>query len=135
MNLDEKVNGNKFTMQILNVDVRWNFGLPWAEVYSEPELMITPWRVIRVVSRLANLSEKQLLERTKKYRISHPRQIAMLIVREGCAKYSLHEIGRQFGMDHSSALYGIRRAQKVISEPGEWQDLYLRAKAVLEVKP
>jgi len=133
MNLDDACLRNKYTMHLSAVDISWTFGLPCFMDTSEPDLMVTPTRVINVISQLIGVEPYQLMERCRKHKISHPRQVAMMIIRDECPGLSLPAIARAFGMDHNTVFNGIRRARGYVAEGGEYEKLHQQARRILGV--
>lgn len=59
---------------------------------------------------------EEMTSQTRKWRVAHPRQIAMMIARQHTG-YSLPRLGRLFGhRDHTTILYGIESAHKRIAK-------------------
>lgn len=64
-----------------------------------------------VLDRIAakhGLTREQLLHDTHKHRFAHARQEAMAELYGDGSRFSLPALGRLFGKDHSTILYGIR---------------------------
>ncbi len=134
MNLDEAVRRNKYTMSMGAVGVAWSLGMNWDIYLVRP--MVTPNRVIAVVAKLINVRRQDLLSNCKKYKIAHPRQIAMMIVRDECPTLSLPQIAKFFGnVDHSTVCYSIGQARKKTVMQPHWRELYLKACEQLQVGP
>jgi chromosomal replication initiator protein len=55
-----------------------------------------------------SITREQILGRDKRRAICYPRFVAMLLARE-MTGYSLPQIGRHYGRDHSTVYVGIRR--------------------------
>ena len=130
MNLEEAARVNKYTMSASAVDIGWVMGIEYSS--SHVGLMVTPRRIVHIVSRLVGVTPFQFMERTRRYKISHPRQVAMLLIREQCPMMSLSEIGRFFDMDHSSVIAGVQRARQNTAPGAEYETLYRDAKQLLE---
>jgi chromosomal replication initiator protein len=73
--------------------------------------------VQRIVAAYYNESIFDILSNRRAARVTHVRQIAMYL----CAKftpYSYAEIGRKFGRDHSTIIYGVHRIEALLeSDP------------------
>lgn len=76
------------------------------------ELKTKPWRKARdiklSVCRRYGITIEELESRTHKWRVAHPRQIAMALVRKKLG-YSYPRIGREFNRDHTTALWAARK--------------------------
>lgn len=71
--------------------------------------------ISQLVAKSYSVSRDELVGRSRKRRVVHPRQLAMFL----CRKYtssSLKEIGRAFRRDHSSVIYAIDAVERRIVE-------------------
>lgn len=77
------------------------------------------------------ISPLHMTSKSREWRYSHPRQLAMLIARELTAS-SLPEIGRRFGQrDHTTVLHALRAtSERIVEKPLLARD-YLVLKAAL----
>lgn len=66
-------------------------------------------RVIAVVCQTWAVSREELLSRAKPLRLADPR-IAMYALARKATRLSSIEIGRAFGREHGSILYGVKAA-------------------------
>ena len=67
--------------------------------------------IIRMVARAYSLPVEELRGRSRKRRVTRPRQLAMFL----CRRYtdaSLKEIGRALGRDHASVIYAIDQVER-----------------------
>ncbi len=61
------------------------------------------------------LEAADLFRKTKSKTISHPRQHAMAYLRERGWPYG--KIGRFFGLDHKTCMFGVRRHHERVAQP------------------
>ncbi len=77
---------------------------------------ITVAQIQRTVAEEYRMTVKQLLERTRRHAIAHPRQVAMYLATK-LAGASLPDIGRRFGdFDHTTVMYARDRVQALLDE-------------------
>ena len=67
--------------------------------------------VIELVCRNFRVSPEELLSRSRKKRVSEPRQVAMFLLRK-YTDQSLSAIGHRFNRDHATVLYAIQTVEK-----------------------
>lgn len=80
--------------------------------------------VLEMTARRFGLTMAELRGTSRKYRISHPRQLAYLLAREW-TKCSFPMIGRALGnRDHSSILHGCRVARQRLDTSEVWLGFY-----------
>lgn len=80
-----------------------------SQVTSAPRRFASPKKVIRVVSEFYDVSEKELVDRSRKKEIVKPRQIAMFLLREEL-KCSFPFIGEKLGKkDHTTAIHAYKK--------------------------
>jgi len=73
-------------------------------------------KIIEIVSKFYNLSEKNIFDPTRRKEIVKPRQVAMFLLRKEL-KYSFPAIARKFGgKDHTTAIYAYK---KILQESEE----------------
>lgn len=72
-------------------------------------MLITMADIARTVAAKFLLTQEELMRPDKCHRVAHPRQILMLIAREDGAR-SYPQIARYLDLDHTSVLYGHRKA-------------------------
>ena len=77
---------------------------------------VTFQHVVQAVCEFYNISQKDLLSKTRKQEIVKPRQIAMYLLREE-VKFSFPLIGKKFGgKDHTTAIYAYEKIKKEIEQ-------------------
>ena len=79
------------------------------------EALPTPELIIGEVSRFFSIPEHILRGTLKNKGTAEARQIAMYLVRQ-LTNLSLPEIGREFGKDHTTVLYGIRKIEQHLND-------------------
>ena len=79
----------------------------------EGNALPTPGLIISQVCKFYSVDEVALRGTQKSKGIAEPRQIAMYLVRK-LTNLSLPDIGREFGKDHSTALYNIRKVENAL---------------------
>ena len=82
---------------------------------NEGNALPTPNLIIGQVCKFYNVDDVELRGSKKHKGIAEPRQVAMYLVRK-LTNLSLPEIGMQFGKDHSTALYNIRKVENALKE-------------------
>jgi len=65
---------------------------------------------LKSVAAKHKLTVEQLMSRTSAHHISHARWDAFIALQK--RGWSLPRIGNHFGLDHTTVLYGIRKARK-----------------------
>jgi chromosomal replication initiator protein len=79
-----------------------------------PKKIISPKKIIQIVSEFYDLKEKDILSYSRKKEIVRPRQIAMFLLRKEL-KNSYPFIGRKFGgKDHTTAIHAYEKILKEI---------------------
>ena len=91
----------------------------------------SPSEVIKAVAAAAGVTPGAMLTDWQAAHVARPRQVAMLIIREACPYLSLPSIAAIFDRDHSTVIYGIRRARKIIAEHPDWDKVYWDARQEL----
>ena len=81
----------------------------------EGNALPTPSLIISQVCKFYNVDEIALRGTQKNRGIVEPRQVAMYLVRK-LTNLSLPEIGQEFGRDHTTALYAIRKVESSLKE-------------------
>jgi len=85
-------------------------------IIASPQKSTNFKKIIRAVAEFYDLSEKELLQASRKKEIVRPRQIAMYLLREEL-KCSYPFIGRKFsGKDHTTAIHACEKISKEIKE-------------------
>ena len=82
---------------------------------NEGNALPTPNLIIGQVCKFYNVDDVELRGSKKHKGIAEPRQVAMYLVRK-LTNLSLPEIGMQFGKDHSTALYNIRKVENALKD-------------------
>ena len=72
---------------------------------------ITIERIIEEVARTFEVTAKDIKSPKRAAQISQARQVAMYVVRE-VTNLSYEEIGKEFGRDHSTAIYAVKKKKK-----------------------
>lgn len=85
--------------------------------------------VVNAVSDVTGVSIEDMKGPRRHYDRTYARHIAVLLMREYCRDKSLPEIGRFFGnRDHTTIMYGAKRAEELIRTDERAKDIYERAK-------
>ncbi|MEK9166666.1 MAG: chromosomal replication initiator protein DnaA [Patescibacteria group bacterium] len=80
-----------------------------AQVSGAPKRFISPKKIIRTVDEFYDITEKELVHRSRKKEIVRPRQIAMYLLREEL-KCSFPFIGEKLGKkDHTTAIHAYKK--------------------------
>ena len=82
---------------------------------SEGNALPTPSLIISQVCKFYNVDEVDLRGSKKNKGIAEPRQTAMYLIRK-LTNLSLPEIGMQFGKDHTTVLYNIRKVEVALKD-------------------
>ncbi len=82
---------------------------------SEGSALPTPSLIISQVCKFYSVDEVILRGTQKTKGIAEARQVAMYLVRK-LTNLSLPDIGKEFGKDHSTALYNIRKVEMALKE-------------------
>ena len=77
---------------------------------SEGNALPTPGLIISQVCKFYNLEESVIRGTQKNKGTAEARQIAMYLIRK-LTNLSLPDIGKEFGRDHSTVLYAIRKVE------------------------
>lgn len=81
---------------------------------------ITTGSIQKLICRHYKISMEELLSRSRKRNISHPRQIAMYLARRFTGE-SFQAIGRSFNRYHATTLHAIGTVERLIREQGAIQ--------------
>ena len=84
----------------------------------EGNALPTPSLIISQVCKFYNVDETVLRGSQKSKGVAEPRQIAMYLVRK-LTNLSLPDIGQEFGRDHSTVLYAIRKVEVELKNGSE----------------
>lgn len=83
------------------------------DLVGEPQ-EISLAQIKQMICTHFQLSEKELLSKSRKKIITTPRQIGMYLARKH-TEYSLEAIGREFDRDHATVLYAVRKIKKELN--------------------
>ena len=90
------------------------FGIPYAPLAG---------LILTVVAEAFGLSRPELQGRGKTHHVVAARSFAFRLMRQRCG-LSFAEVGRVFGRDHSTVIYGTQQVEKYRVEYGyEWQQI------------
>ena len=82
------------------------------KILFAPKRRISPNDLIKSVAQFYNLSDKEILNPSRKREVVRPRQIAMFLLREEL-RSSFPFIGKKFGgKDHTTAMYAYQKISK-----------------------
>ncbi|MCH8810047.1 MAG: hypothetical protein IH993_09495 [Proteobacteria bacterium] len=87
--------------------------------------------VVEAVARAGGVRPKDLIGRGQTRPLTRARQLAMHLLRESHPGVSLHAIGVLLDRDHTTVLYGCRRAAALLARDGAFRELYERARREL----
>ncbi|MFQ5776022.1 MAG: helix-turn-helix domain-containing protein [Kiloniellaceae bacterium] len=87
--------------------------------------------VVEAVARAAGLEAAALLGRVRDRRHARIRQLVMYLLRELCPGASLPAIGYLLGRDHTTVLYGCRKAAALLARDATFRALHDRARREL----
>jgi len=82
---------------------------------SEGNALPTPSLIISQVCKFYSIDEVVLRGSQKSKGIAEARQVAMYLVRK-LTNLSLPDIGKEFGKDHSTVLYNIRKVEVALKD-------------------
>ena len=82
---------------------------------SEGSALPTPSLIISQVCKFYSVDEVALRGSSKNKGIAEPRQMAMYLIRK-LTNLSLPDIGKEFGKDHSTVIYNIRKVDMAIKD-------------------
>lgn len=83
---------------------------------GKTETLPTPSLIIGEVGRFYSIDESVLRSTLKNKGTSEARQLAMYLIRK-LTNMSLPDIGREFGKDHSTVIYGLRKVEQALADP------------------
>lgn len=100
-----------------------------AQVSGAQRRFVSPKRIVRAVAEFYDVSEKELIDHSRKKEIVKPRQIAMYLLREEL-KCSFPFIGEKLGKkDHTTAIHAYK---KITADLGAQPDLESELKSLRE---
>ena len=86
------------------------------KILFAPKRRISPNDLIKSVAKFYNLTDKEILDSSRKREVVRPRQIAMFLLREEL-RNSFPFIGKKFGgKDHTTAMYAYQKIAKEIKK-------------------
>ncbi len=86
------------------------------EIIFVPSRLISAKKLIQAVAEFYDISERDLMAKSRKKDVVKPRQIAMYLLREEL-KYSFPAIGEKFGgKDHTTVMHAYNKIAKEIEE-------------------
>ncbi len=80
------------------------------DLVGEPE-EISVAQIKKMICTHFKLSEKELMSKSRKKMVALPRQLGMYLARKH-TEQSLEAIGREFGRDHATVLYAVKKITK-----------------------
>ncbi len=84
--------------------------------------------VVDAVAHAGGVRPKDLIGRGQTRPLTRARQLAMHLLHEIHPGVSLHAIGFLLDRDHTTVLYGCRRAEALLARDGTFRELYERAR-------
>ena len=89
-------------------------------VYAQaPKKFLSPKKIIRAVSEFYEITEKELIQQSRKKDVVRPRQIAMYLMRE-YLKNSYPSIGEKFGgRDHTTVIHSCEKVGRDLETNAE----------------
>ena len=106
--------------------VKWSYA-------DEPDLMQTTMdKVDWAVAQAWGISVQTLHSNRRSRSVAIPRFLAMYLMARYCSHRSLMEIGRFFGMDHTSIMHGNKRAAELLIEDPDFAAAHEQAVLILE---
>jgi hypothetical protein len=91
--------------------------------------------ILAAVAEAAGVAPERLRGRAQDHALARTRHLAMLLLRERCAGASLPAIGDFLGRDHSTVIYGCRRAAERLAGDTDYRELRARALELLNGRP
>lgn len=83
---------------------------------------ITIERIIEEVARTFEVTSKDIKSPKRASQISQARQVAMYVVRE-VTNLSYEEIGKEFGRDHSTAIYAVQQVERNMKNRPDFKNM------------
>ncbi len=83
---------------------------------------ITIERIIEEVARTFEVTAKDIKSPKRAAQISQARQVAMYVVRE-VTNLSYEDIGKEFGRDHSTAIYAVQQVERNMKTRSDFRNL------------
>ena len=82
---------------------------------------ITIERIIEEVARTFEVTAADIKSPKRAAQISQARQVAMYVVRE-VTNLSYEEIGKEFGRDHSTAIYAVQQVERNMKNRSDFRN-------------
>lgn len=93
-----------------------------SQVINAPRRFVSPKKIIKTVSEFYDITEKDMLNRSRKKEVVKPRQIAMYLLREEL-KCSFPFIGEKLGKkDHTTAIHAYKKIASDINSSQEFEN-------------
>ena len=93
-----------------------------SQVINAPRRFVSPKKIIRIVSEFYDITEKEMLNRSRKKEVVKPRQITMYLLREEL-KCSFPFIGEKLGKkDHTTAIHAYKKITADIASSQEFEN-------------
>ena len=93
--------------------------------------LITPARIVEVIAKFYNVSEKDMRGKGRSKDIVVPRQVAMYIIRQETDR-SLAEVGAELGgRDHTTIIYGAEKIEQAIETSNQLRQEVLTIREML----
>jgi chromosomal replication initiator protein len=93
--------------------------------------LITPARIVEVIAKFYNVSEKDMRGKGRSKDIVVPRQVAMYIIRQETDR-SLAEVGVELGgRDHTTIIYGAEKIEQAIETSNQLRQEVLTIREML----
>lgn len=86
------------------------------DMYVDSTSLPTPALIISEVSRYFSIEEHILRGQLRNKGTAEARQIAMYLIRN-LTQYSLPDIGKEFGRDHTTVIHSIRKVESLLDDP------------------
>ena len=83
--------------------------------------------VLAAVAEASGTGAAHLLGPGQSRALARPRQLTMYLLRQHCVGASLPAIGHFMGRDHTTVLYGCRRAAELLARDTGFRELHERA--------
>lgn len=91
--------------------------------------------VLEAVARGCGIDRQTLVASGQRQPVVRARQLVMYLIRELCPGTSLQAIGFLLDRDHTTVLYGCRRAAALLGRDRAFREAYLRARRALTMAP
>ncbi len=93
--------------------------------------LITPARIVEVIAKFYNVSEKDMRGKGRSKDIVVPRQVAMYVIRQETDR-SLADVGAELGgRDHTTVIYGAEKIEKEIETSNQLRQEVLTIREML----